>query len=467
MSTAAPSTAPLGTAIRTPYWLDDSDRPAGLPPLEGEVEADLVVVGGGYTGLWTALSALERDPGRSVVVLEAAGCGHAASGRNGGFVEPSLTHGFGNGLARWPQDTATLLRLAQENLDGIADVVHRHGIDCGFERSGSLHVATQPYQVAELREAAAAQEQHGAPVQWLDSEQLSERVRSPTYLTATYDPQTALVEPARLAWGLREACRRLGAVVHEGSPASRLRRDGAGVRVDTPAGSVLAGRAVLATNAYPPLLRRLRLLTVPVYDYALVTEPLDARQRDAIGWAGREGIGDSGNQFHYYRQTRDHRILFGGYDAIYHYGSAMGPAHEHRPATYELLARHLVATFPALEGIGVSHSWGGVIDTSTRFCAFHGTAMGGRVAYALGFTGLGVAATRFAADVMLDLLAGTDSERTRLAMVRERPVPFPPEPVRWAGVQATRWSLARADRHEGRRNLWLKMTDSLGLGFDS
>ncbi|HKE68363.1 MAG TPA: FAD-dependent oxidoreductase [Nocardioidaceae bacterium] len=454
-------------AARVPYWLDDPSRPEPSDPLESDTEADLVVVGGGYTGLWTALLAKERDPGHDVVLLEADACGSAASGRNGGFASPSLTHGFENGMSRWPDDLKALLRLGSENLDAIEATVQRHGIDCRFERTGELDVATEPYQVDELRDSIRVQREHGVDVEWLPPDRLRELVDSPTYLGAQLDREVALVEPARLAWGLRQACLDAGVRVHEGTPASGLSRRGGAVRVVTPGGTVRAGAVALATNAYPSLLRRIRLLTVPVYDYAIVTEPLDPAQRAAIGWAGRQGIGDSGNQFHYYRLTRDDRILFGGYDAIYHYGSRITPDLDQRTATFELLYEHLVETFPALADIRLSHTWGGVVDTSTQFCAFYGRAMRGRATYAAGFTGLGVAATRFAADVMLDLLAGEETERTRLRMTRSRPTPFPPEPVRWAAVQATRWSLARADANDGRRNAWLRLLDRLGLGFDS
>ena len=208
-------------------------------------------------------------------------------------------------------------------------------------------------------------------------------------------------------------------------------------------------------------------MTVPVYDYALVTEPLTADQRDAIGWRGREGLSDTGNQFVYSRTTRDGRILWGGYDAIYHYGSAIRSEYDARPETFQLLADGFFRTFPQLEGLRFTHAWGGMIDTCTRFTAFYGTALGGRVGYALGFTGLGVGATRFAGDVVLDLLAGADTPRTRLEMVRTKPVPFPPEPIRWAGIEATRRSLARADANGGKENVWLKAMDRLGLGFDS
>jgi glycine/D-amino acid oxidase-like deaminating enzyme len=213
--------------------------------------------------------------------------------------------------------------------------------------------------------------------------------------------------------------------------------------------------------------RRARPLTVPVYDYALVTEPLTAQQRTAIGWAGREGYDDLANQFHYARLTADDRILFGGYDAIFHSGGRIRRDYEDRPATFTRLASHLLTLFPQLEDVRFSHRWAGVIDTSTQFCAFHGLTRGGRVAYTAGFTGLGVGATRFAAQVMLDRLAGEPTERTELAMVRRAPLPFPPEPLASAGIQLTRRALDRADHREGRRDPFLRTLDAVGLGFDS
>jgi glycine/D-amino acid oxidase-like deaminating enzyme len=247
----------------------------------------------------------------------------------------------------------------------------------------------------------------------------------------------------------------------------RIARDGAGLRLSTPGGSVTAGHVALGTGAFPAPLRRLRAYIVPVYDYALMTEPLSAARMDAIGWRNRQGIGDSANLFHYYRLTDDNRILWGGYDAVYYNGGRITAARDQRPATTRVLAEHFFETFPQLEGLRFSHSWGGVIDTCARFCAFFGTAYGGRLSYAVGYTGLGVGATRFGAEVMLDLLAGQRTELTSLRMVRTKPIPFPPEPIRSAVIQATRWSTARADANDGRRNLWLRTLDKLGLGFDS
>jgi glycine/D-amino acid oxidase-like deaminating enzyme len=457
----------LAEAVPTPYWLDDPTRPESLPGLAGPARADLVVVGGGYLGLWTALLAMTRQPGRDVLLLEAETCGHAASGRNGGFCEASLTHGLANGLARWPDELARLIRLGRANLDAIETTVAEHGIDCDFVRSGALSVATADHQLGDLADEQRAAEAVGQALTLLGENTLRERVSSPTFRGALFDPDCALVEPARLAWGLRSACLAAGVRIAEHTAVSGLSRERHDVALTTDGGTVTARQVVLATNAARPLLRRLRLMTVPVYDYALMTEPLSSAQRDAIGWAGREGISDRTNRFHYTRTTRDGRILWGGYDAVYHFGSRQRAAYEQRAETHRTLARNFFTTFPQLEGLRFTHRWGGVIDTCTRFTAFHGTAYDGRVAYALGFTGLGVGATRFAAEVALDQLAGLVTERTELRMVRERPVPFPPEPLRWAGIRATTWSLARADRRQGRENLWLRTLDRLGLGFDS
>jgi glycine/D-amino acid oxidase-like deaminating enzyme len=229
-----------------------------------------------------------------------------------------------------------------------------------------------------------------------------------------------------------------------------------------------AGRVALATGAHGGgLLRRLRQYLVPVYDYALMTEPLSAAQLAAIGWRNRQGVGDSANQFHYYRLSADNRILWGGYDAVYYRDGRVAPEHDQREATFAVLAEHFAETFPQLDGIRFTHKWGGAIDACSRFSGFFGTAHGGRLAYAAGYTGLGVGATRFGANVMLDLLTGRPSELTTLKMVRSKPVPFPPEPVRTGVIELTRWSIARADRHEGRRNLWLRTLDRIGVGFDS
>lgn len=453
------SEAALADTKPAVFWLDTVDRPAARPPLRGDARSDLVVVGGGYSGLWTALLAKEADPGREVVLLEAERIGWAASGRNGGFCDASLTHGEGNGRERWPAEYDELQRQGIANLDGIEATIKRYDIDCHFERTGEIDIAVAPHQIEDLRRADGI---------FLDEDAVQAQVHSPTYLAGSLRPDSvALLDPARLAWGLARAAESLGVRIFEGTPALGVELDGSGVAVRTSDGIVRADQAALGTNVFKPLLRRLRLHTVPVYDYALMTEPLSEVQMDSIGWRGRQGLADCSNQFHYYRLTADNRILWGGYDPIYHYGRRVRPEYDQRPGTFAMLSGQFFETFPQLEGLGFSHQWGGAVDTCTRFCAFFGTAYSGRVAYALGYTGLGVGATRFGAQVMLDQLAGKPTERTELEMVRTKPFPFPPEPFASMGIQATRWSMAQADLHHGRRNLWLRTLDRVGLGFES
>ena len=458
----------LADAIPEPYWLAQAGAPPAADPLDGVDSADLAVVGAGYSGLWTALLAKERDPGRDVVVVEAGTAGWAASGRNGGFCSASLTHGFDNGLTRFPDEMDTLERLGRANLDGIERAVQRYGIACDFARTGELNVATADWQVRELtayQEEAAAR---GLDVRPLDRDQVRAEVNSPTYLAGVWDRTgCAMVDPARLVWGLRRACLALGVRIYENSPVERIGPAGGGLRLHTWRGRLDAERVALATGAHCNLLRRLHHYVVPIYDYALMTEPLTAEQLAAVGWRQRQGVGDAANQFHYYRLTADNRILWGGYDAIYYRGGRISPERDQREATFEVLAEHFAQTFPQLEDVRFTHKWGGVIDTCSRFSGFFGTAHSGRLAYAVGYTGLGVGATRFGANVMLDLLAGEQTELTRLKMVRRKPMPFPPEPVRSGVIELTRWSIARADAHEGRRNMWLRTLDKVGLGFDS
>ena len=445
------------------FWIDDIPAPA-WPRFSGSSRYDLAVVGGGYLGLWTALQAKQRDPDARVALLEARTIGWAASGRNGGFCEETLTHGDVNGQNRFPDELPQLQRLGAQNLDEIEATVSALGLNCDFERTGSLTVAVEPYQVQQLRDA-----HDGEAELYLDADAARAELNSPTYLAALWSKRaTAMVHPAKLAGELARACAEAGVAIFQHSPVSQLDSEQSGpVTLTVPGGFVSADRVALATNAFPSLLKRYRLHTVPVYDYVLMTEPLTDAQLASIGWPNRQGAADSANQFHYYRLSADNRILWGGYDAVYHYGGRIRRGYDDRTESYRRLARHFFTTFPQLEGVRFSHRWAGVIDTSTRFCAFYGRARQGRVAYSAGFTGLGVGASRFAANVMLDHLAGEETERTQLAMVRELPLPFPPEPAASAGVAAMKRALDHADHNEGKRNLFLRTMDAVGLGFDS
>lgn len=445
------------------FWTEDAADAARYPALDGDQRVDDAVVGGGYAGLWTAIKLKTEHPERRVVLLEAMHVGWAASGRNGGFCEASITHGEPNAESRWPDETGTLRRLGYENLDAIERFIDENGLDVDFERTGQLSVANEPYQAEWLGESA---DPH---VVTLDREQVQQRIASPTFLGGEFSPrENANLHPAKLAAELARHAASIGVEIYEQSPVTRL--DGsaeAPIQLTTDHGTVVAERVALCTNVFPSLLKRYRFHTVPVYDYVLMTEPLSDAQLAAIGWEGREGLADMANQFHYSRLTADNRILWGGYDAVYHVGGRIKREYEDRMESHRRLASHFFTTFPQLAGLKFTHRWAGVIDTSTRFCAFFGQAHGGRVQYVAGFTGLGVGATHFAADVIVDRLEGRTTERTELEMVKSVPLPFPPEPAASIGINLTRWSLDRADHNGGRRNVLLKTLDALGLGFDS
>ncbi|MDX6744788.1 FAD-dependent oxidoreductase [Actinocorallia sp. A-T 12471] len=452
----------------TVFWTDRPGRPGPFPALTGSATADLVVVGGGYTGLWAAILAKEENPGCDVLLLESATLGFGGSGRNGGFISDSLTHGLSHGVSLWEKEMPELIRLGRENLAEFAATLDRHGLDAGLHLSGKTTIAVAPHQVGELRALEKLHLDYGDDAVWLDAAEMRADVDSPTYLGGLRVRNTGgLVDPGRLVDALTELAIRLGVRVHERTAVLDFTRTPSGVAVTTDKGSVLAGQALIATNAYPAPLRRLRHLVLPVWDYVLVTEPLTPSQLASLGWRERQGLTDAGNQFHYYRLTSDDRILWGGYDAIYHRGGGTGEELASRDSSHELLARHFFTTFPQLEGLKFTHRWGGAIDSTSRFTATFGTALGGRVGYAVGYTGLGVGASRFGAATALDLLARRDTPRTRLEMVRRPPIPFPPEPLRWPVVEYTRRQIARADEREGRRGPWLALLDRFGVGFNS
>jgi glycine/D-amino acid oxidase-like deaminating enzyme len=233
------------------------------------------------------------------------------------------------------------------------------------------------------------------------------------------------------------------------------------------AGRIDAGRVVVATSAYSGWLPSLQLWFVPVYDYAMMSEPLTPEQKASIGWKRRQAAGDSANRFHYFRLTADDRILWGGYDAIYYRSNGVGPERDARPASFALLDGHFRAFLPQLAELRWTHRWGGPIDTTTNFSVTFGKLLGGRVLYVLGYTGLGVVASRWAAGVVRDMLVRPDSDRLRLRFVQGKPWPIPPEPLRSIGVGIMQRELARADENDGRKGLALRALERLGIGFDS
>jgi glycine/D-amino acid oxidase-like deaminating enzyme len=453
------------------YWLREPSPPADLPLAPGEhLDVDVAIVGAGFTGLWTAIALTDTDPSLRVAVLEAETVAFGASGRNGGFCEASLTHGLANGIRHFPDELPTLEREGIDNLRGLIAFVAAHGIDCDLEETGTLALADQPFQVDEFRAWVAQAAGHGEHLEFMDGDTAREEVHSPLWQAGLYRPpgRDILLDPAKLCRGLARVARERGATIHEHSQVTRLQRRAGAVTVTTDSGAtVRADQVVVATSAYSGWLRRLSPLFVPVYDYVLVSAPLSPAQRASIGWRRRQGLSDANNQFHYFRLTADDRIRWGGYDAIHHFGSRVAPELDDRPQTFERLEAQFFRAFPQLDGLAFPYRWGGAIDTTSRFTVTFGQTMGGRVTYALGYTGLGVGASRWAAGVVRDFILRPDEDRLRLRIVTAPPVPFPPEPLRSLAVETVRRELDRADRSEGRRGILLKTLDALGIGFDS
>ncbi|MDO9590994.1 MAG: FAD-dependent oxidoreductase [Microcella sp.] len=459
----------LRDAVRAPYWTDRADAPDRRPTLDDQFDCDLLVVGGGFTGLWTAWRALARDPNRSIAIVDTEAIGFGASGRNGGFVSASLTHGLAHGEALWPRDMAAITQEGRANLEAMEADLATGGVECGFSMVGKTTLAVEPWHLPHLAIAHELAVRHGEEAELQDRDQVQADVHSPSYLAGLrVRTGNALVDPARMAWGMAAHLETRGVQIFEGSRVASLRRSRGGVESLQSDGSrARARQVVVATAAYRSPLRRLGGYVMPLYDHVLMTEPLTPEQRASLGWAERQGLTDAGNQFHYYRLTDDDRILWGGWDAVYHRGGRVDHALEYAGGSHALLARQFRETFPQLRDVRFSHMWAGPIDSTTRFTAAYGTALGGSVAYAIGHTGLGVGASRFSADVALDMLDRADTDRLRYGIVRRRPMPIPPEPFRNPIIQFTRRSIIAADAHQGRRNLWLRTLDRFGLGFNS
>jgi glycine/D-amino acid oxidase-like deaminating enzyme len=486
----------------TPFWLDRPTDPPE-PPFEGEGKADVVIVGGGFSGLWTAIQLKDSAPAADVLLLEQAVVGYGASGRNGGIIEASLTHGLANGLRHFPDEIDILQAEGSRNSHELVAFIRREGIDCNLEEAGSLTLATAPWQADGLDAWARVSADHGEPAEVLSSSEARAEIHSPTVVGGLRRPpgHDAIVDPGKLVRGLKRVALARGVRIHEGTRVVDLDELDPGVRVRVAAsgsgwatgsgsvagsgsgargpgsasgargaresGSIRAKRVVVATSAYSGWFRRLQTWFVPVYDYVLVSEPLTIEQKAAIGWDGRQGAGDAANRFHYFRLTADDRILWGGYDAVYQGFSRVAPKFDARPASFERLDRQFREFLPQLESLRWTHRWGGAIDVTSNFTVTFGKTMSGRVVYVLGYTGLGVAASRWAAGVVRDMLVHPDADVLRMRFVRDKPWPIPPEPLRSVGVALLQREYARADDNEGRKSLFLRTLESMGIGFDS
>ncbi|WP_219995838.1 NAD(P)/FAD-dependent oxidoreductase [Schumannella soli] len=461
-----PSDAVLDAALAdtrlAPLWLDVMPARRPRPELVGDATADLCVVGGGLTGLWTAVLAAQREPGRRILLVEGKRLGWAASGRSGGIVDSRIAGA--HAAQRWPDDAAELQRLGRANLDAMELDVGALRLDVDWHRSGELLVAAEPHQLAQLRGGHRSPDGSLPDTVLLDTEEVRAEIDSPGALGGTWRRRdAATLDPARLVVELARVAQDLGVEIVENSPVRALIDRPDGVDVVTAGGRVRADSVALATSAFPSLLRRTRLLTLPVYEYALATEPLSPRRMKTLGWQQRQALRGLGRRAHWMRRSGDDRVVFGGYFSQYHYGGRLRAAHEDRPDLHRELAAHLLTTFPQLEGVRFSHRWAGAVDRDTRGSGHYGTAREGRIAYAGGFSGTGLGTARFAGEVMLDLMSGQRTERTALGVVREKPAPFPPEPAVFAAMTTAQRALNRADHRGGAHGPLLRALRAVGL----
>jgi glycine/D-amino acid oxidase-like deaminating enzyme len=412
------------------FWLSTAPYQPS-PPLEGDLSVDVAVVGGGYTGLSTALHLREAEP-LEVAVLEADAVGSGASGRNGGFA--MTLFGLTLTITRWRFGSARAReaqRYMERAVDYVGELVARHGIDCDYELPGFLRAATTAAYEKRIRHELDLARSLGLEgIEWLPADELAERVRSPLYRGAWWEPRCALVNPAKLAWGLRGAAAGEGVRFFERTPVTAVERVSGGVRLATPRGTVRAGKVVLATNAWSHLVAPLRRKQVPAFTHVVLTEPISPERRAAIGWRGREGIEDARDLVHYYRLTRDERLLMGGGDVTVSYGNDMD--RDLSPPTFESLERHVAEVFPSLAGIRFTHRWGGPVSVPLDMAPAMGFAGDERILYALGCVGHGVSLTQLNGRVLADLALGRKTELADVFFVNRKTLPWPPEPMRLA-----------------------------------
>lgn len=459
----APIKQSLSEATLYPLWLDHPNAPTPEPPLIGRTEANLVIVGAGFTGLWAAIQAKEADPKRDVVLIEAQRAAIGASGRPGGIVSTSVMHGLSNAVRIFPKDIDDLERLGHENMKGFAETLERHGIDADIEWNGEITVAVDPSHLPHLEEELELHRKHDYDVVFLDREAMQAEVASPIFCGGVWSrSRSGIVHPAKLAWGLRKAALSLGVRLYEYSPLTNLQRDGASMIVRTHDGSIRTGKVLLATNAFAAGDRRITRRIAAIRDRVIATEPLSDEQLGRLGWANRQGIYDTRTQLNYTRLTKDNRIVFGG-RVGYYYDNNTDPEADRDIRTYERLARSFFTTFPQLDDVRFSHAWGGPIALSTRMAVQFQRYHGGKVIWVGGYSGFGISASRFGARLGLALLDGLNIPELQLDCVKTKPNMIPPEPFRWIGAKLTMYALDEVDTKGGWRKTWINFVHRLGF----
>jgi glycine/D-amino acid oxidase-like deaminating enzyme len=450
------------------FWLARAPREPETA-LVGRVDTDVAIVGGGLTGLWTALHLKALEPDREVVIVERGATASGASGRNAGILTETIDHSHGAAVAHFGEAEARrLAALGRENVGELLAFVEGRGIDCDLERTGQLHVALNETQSHDLvRDREAARRLGIDDQRLLSREEVQAQIHSPRYLGALFDPRAAVLDPVKLVRGLAREARRAGVRIFERTTVTGLHENGAGVRLSAEPGEVLARKAVLATSAYSHLLlSRLRYRFLPLYDYVLVSEPLRPAQRAALGWSGRQAVTDGRAFFNYYRLTSDDRVLWGTSEAAYYRGNRVDASRDHSERHYEDLRRSFAWHFPGLGALDFPYAWGGAICATTRFTPFFGSALEGRVHYGLGYTGHGLGTTHLAGKLLAHRALDRTSPLFGLKLVRRKPFPYPPEPLRSLAVAAVGRALRRTDAG-GKPGPLLRLLDAMGIGLSS
>jgi glycine/D-amino acid oxidase-like deaminating enzyme len=396
------------------------------PPLEGEVDADVAVVGAGYTGLWTAYYLSQAEPTLRIVVVEAEVAGFGASGRNGGWCSALFPTSLGEA-----QDAAM-----RASVDEVHRVTEAEGIDCHFAKGGTIVLARSQAQLARAR--AEYDDEVLSPAE------AARRLRATRTLGATYTPDCAAIHPGRLVRGLADVVTGRGVALHERTPALSIEPG----RVRTPNGNVRAPHVVRATEGYTPRLPGLARALVPVYSLIIATEPLAASVWDEIGLAQRETFSDHRHLIIYGQRTADDRLVFGGRGAPYHLGSRIEPGFDRDRRVFAALHSTLLDLFPVLRGTRFTHAWGGPLGIPRDWCASVGLDRATGLAWAGGYVGDGVSTTNLAGRTLADLVLERDSDLVRLPWVGHRSPSWEPEPLRWLGINAGLRAMTLADAEE-------------------